>query len=173
MSSRAAGPPSAEASAIGARGQSGHPTKRRAEGARIVVSDAKSNVRHRGCVLCQQCLGALDALRQLVALGRHTEGLTKGPAEIAGAQTNELRQRAERYGLRKTRLDIGDRLSPLPCGEAPGDSGQRAVSRVIHSRELMHQHDSQSFGVTMIRATAFDQCRKLQRSLDQCTILEE
>src|ERR1700681_655135 len=70
-----------EVSAIGARRQSCDPAKRRAEGAYIVVSDSKANIGHRRGVLCQQCLGTFDALAQLVALGRHSEGLTKRAAQ--------------------------------------------------------------------------------------------
>src|ERR1700722_9292404 len=38
----------------------------------------------------------------------------------------------------------------------------------------MRQHDPQGFQVTsLIRATVLDQCRELQRRLDQCVVLEE
>src|ERR1700730_3680641 len=74
--------------AIAARGQAGDSAKGRAEGAGVVVSDTKANVSHRGGVLCQQCLGAFDALAQLIAFGRYTEGLTEGAAEIPGAQAH-------------------------------------------------------------------------------------
>src|SRR5208282_1628546 len=100
--------PLTEVSAIGARGQAGDPAKCRAKRAGVVVSDGKTDIGHRHRVLCKQCLAAFDALRQLVALGRHAEGLTESAAEIAGAQANQARQRRKRYGFGKMLLDISD-----------------------------------------------------------------
>ena len=46
----------AEVSAIGARGQAGDPAERRAESARVFVSDGKANIGHRYACLASNAL---------------------------------------------------------------------------------------------------------------------
>src|SRR5258708_23260821 len=79
----------AQVSAIGTRGHPGDPAKRRPESACVIVSDGKANLGHRGAVLRQQCFSTLDALAQLITLGRNPEPSTESAAELPRRQAHQ------------------------------------------------------------------------------------
>ena len=81
------------------------------------------------------------------------------------AQTNELRQRANRYPLIEMFLDIGSDESLLPRCKATLDLRLNAGHPASETHDFMYEQSTETFEVDRVSCGALDERLQLERGV--------
>ena len=136
------------------------------ERTRLAKPDRQSDLGHRELRLGQERLGVLDASAVVISVRRHPEGLLKRAAEIIRTQTNETRERGERYLFGEMFLDIGGDDPLLPAGEAAPHRSFNRTDPGIEAHELVRQDDTMGLEIeSIVGAGTLDLLAQLDRRI--------
>jgi hypothetical protein len=139
--------------------------ERGGERVRTAEANRQTDFRYRTCAVCQQYLGVLNTTVGLVSMWRHSERLLEHPAEMIRAQTNELRQRANRYLLIEMFLDIGSGESLLPRCKATLELRLNTGHPTSETRDFVYEQSTETPEVDRVSCRAIDERLQLERSV--------
>src|SRR5262249_46070662 len=109
----------------------------------------------------------------LVPMWRHSERLLEYPREMTRAETNEVRQRGQRYPLVDMFLDIG-RDDPLLPGRQATPDWRLNADPAAETHELMDQQVAEGFKIEPVsRCEIVDQRLQLESSVPERCIIEK
>src|SRR5215471_4513427 len=162
-----------KASAITGRCRPSRLAKSCGERTRFAEADLQRDLGDRARGLRQERLGVLDATSVVIAMGWRAERSLERPAEMIRAQSNEVRERGERYLRGDMFFDVAAHSALLPGGETAARRRFDAARASAAAHELMRQHDAECLAVMPILTAALDKLAQFDRGFPQRLVFEE